>query len=74
VSNLGLVAEAFERRLRVVRPRVPEFAAAVELRDLRVGDARAHLRFERHDAATTVEVVDVHGELEILWDDEEATR
>jgi hypothetical protein len=44
---LGLRAAALERRLDVVRPRLPAWLDWLEIHDLRVGDARAHVRFER---------------------------
>ena len=34
---LGLVPDAFEKRLRIVRPTLPDFVHDLELRDLRVG-------------------------------------
>ena len=44
---LGLRAAALEHRLDVVRPRLPAWLDWLEIRDLRVGDARADVRFER---------------------------
>ena len=44
---LGLRAAALEHRLDVVRPRLPAWLEWLEIRDLRVGDARADLRFDR---------------------------
>jgi glycogen debranching enzyme len=44
---LGLVPEAFERRLRIVRPLLPNFVDRLEVRRLRVGSATADLKFER---------------------------
>jgi glycogen debranching enzyme len=46
-SLLGLQPEAFENRLRIVRPMLPEFLFFVDLRGLRVGRGRVGLRFER---------------------------
>jgi glycogen debranching enzyme len=52
---LGLRAAALEHRLDVVRPRLPAWLDWLEIHDLRVGDARAHMRFERRaDGRVTV--------------------
>ena len=44
---LGLRAAALEHRLDVVRPRLPAWLDWLEIHGLRVGDARADLRFDR---------------------------
>jgi glycogen debranching enzyme len=44
---LGLRPAALEHRLDVVRPRLPVWLEWLEISDLRVGDARADVRFER---------------------------
>jgi glycogen debranching enzyme len=54
-SLLGLVPEAFEGRLRVVRPILPEGLGPLEVRGLRVGRGVIDLAFERRpDASVTV--------------------
>ncbi len=66
-TALGLVPDAFERRLRIVRPTLPDFVHDLELHDLRVGDARADLRFERTaETRVAVDVLKIEGDLEIL--------
>lgn len=65
---LGLEPDAFDRRLRVVRPILPEEIGRVDLRDIRVGDARADLRFVRTPDGVDLEVLDVDGELEVRID------
>jgi glycogen debranching enzyme len=66
-TALGLVPEAFERRLRIVRPILPDFVRRVELHGLRVGDALADLRFECiGETRTAVEVLKIEGDLEVL--------
>ena len=63
---LGLEADAFERKLRITRPVLPEFVDRLEMRGLRVGDARADLKFTRAEGdAVAVEVLSISGELEI---------
>ncbi|HET9613467.1 MAG TPA: hypothetical protein VFP22_01540, partial [Candidatus Limnocylindrales bacterium] len=64
-TMLGLVPEAFDRRLRIVRPRLPAFLEHVELEGVQVGDARATLSFERRDDRTDVAVRDVTGDLDV---------
>jgi glycogen debranching enzyme len=64
---LGLEPEAFDGRLRVVRPVLPDGCARVELRGLRVGAARVDLRFARLDPGKVgVEVLDTRGKLDVV--------
>ena len=65
-TALGLAPEAFDRRLRIIRPLLPEFVEWVELRRLRVGDARVDLRFERHRDEVRAEVLSVMGDLDVV--------
>ncbi len=68
---LGLVPGAFERRLRIVRPVLPEFVGRVEVRRLRVGDARADLSFRRTGAGPVeVTVRQVDGSLDVVVEPE----
>jgi glycogen debranching enzyme len=65
-TSLGLNPNAFERRLRVVDPRLPAFVGDVELKGVKVGDGRAHLKFVRNeDGRVRVDVVSVDGELDV---------
>ena len=68
-TSLGLVAEALEGRLRVVRPRLPPFLEQVEVRGLRVGDATVSLAFERSGGRTTATVQDLEGDLDVRIED-----
>lgn len=64
---LGLAPEAFDRRLRIVRPLLPDFVSYCELHGLRVGQARADLSFERTERGTiAVTVSRVEGDLDIV--------
>jgi glycogen debranching enzyme len=65
VSTLGLVPDAFERRLQIVRPRLPAFVDQVSLRDVPVADATADLTFWRERGRTEARVDAVHGELDV---------
>jgi hypothetical protein len=66
---LGLTAEAFDRRLRIVRPVLPDFVHALEVHRLRVGDDRVDLRFERTGSGkVAVDVLAVEGHLEVVMD------
>lgn len=62
---LGLVPRAQHQRLYLVRPMLPSFLQYVELRNLRVGEALVHLRFERREGHVHVTTVDLRGRLEI---------
>jgi glycogen debranching enzyme len=46
-TMLGLVPDAFAKRLRIVRPILPESIRALEVKRLRVGGAEVDLAFER---------------------------
>jgi glycogen debranching enzyme len=64
---LGLVPEAFNRRLRIVRPILPESAHTLELHRLRVGHAKVDLRFERaRDGQVLVHVLKTEGDLKVI--------
>ena len=68
---LGLQPNAFERRLTVARPVLPDGVRHVELQGLRVGDARVDLELARDAAgATRAAVRHVDGELEIAIHDD----
>ena len=73
-SLLGLVPEAFEHRLRIVRPTLPTFVNMIELRGLRVGSAQADLRFKRTSKGVTVSMLQVQGELDIVVESKTSSR
>jgi glycogen debranching enzyme len=63
---LGLKPEAFDRRLRVVRPVLPQQMERLTLRGLRVGPAKVDLHFAAGAGGKVdVEVLGKHGELEV---------
>jgi glycogen debranching enzyme len=62
---LGLEPDALSRRLRIVRPILPDFIDRLELRQLRVGDATVDLMFERKDSGIGVHTTRLVGELEV---------
>jgi hypothetical protein len=63
---LGLQPDAFNERLRIVRPVLPEFLEHIELHGLRVGQAIVDLRFERTaDRLVSVKVLNLEGRLEV---------
>ena len=67
---LGLVPEAFDERLRIVRPVLPGFVDRLELRRLRVGRGRVDLHFERtSQGSVSVEVLQVTGSLDVVVED-----
>ena len=63
---LGLKPEAFDKRLRIVRPMLPDEVNWIEVRRLRVGSARADMRFERAGERVAVKTLKVHGPLDIV--------
>jgi glycogen debranching enzyme len=62
-SILGLQPDAFARRLRVRRPRLPEWLDWVALRGLRVGQAQVDLEYRRSEQGTLVAVTRKQGDL-----------
>ena len=64
---LGLTPEAFDRRLRIVKPVLPDFLDTITLRGLQVADARADLKFHQNaKGESEVEVLSLDGDLEIV--------
>jgi glycogen debranching enzyme len=66
ITLLGLTPEAFDKRLRIVRPLLPDFLDGLELRRLRIGQARADLRFRRREKGVEVEILQIDGELNVI--------
>lgn len=68
---LGLQPNAFDHRLRIVRPILPEMVNHLELCRLRVGNARVDLRFERiSDGGVAFKVLKVDGKLDVVLEPE----
>ncbi|HEY2896346.1 MAG TPA: glycogen debranching N-terminal domain-containing protein, partial [Gemmatimonadaceae bacterium] len=62
---LGLEPDAFNRRLRVVRPLLPEFVNRLDVLRLAVGGAKVDLRFCRRARDVTVDILRLDGELDV---------
>ncbi len=62
---LGLEPDAFGRRLRIVRPLLPDFVERLDVLRLAVGAATVDLRFVRTSRDVTVEILRLDGELEV---------
>jgi len=63
---LGLQPDAFDHRLKIVTPLLPERVDSIELRRLRVGNAHVDLRFERgKDDTAELKILEVHGQLQV---------
>ena len=71
---LGLTPEAFEKRLRISRPLLPEFLDRLELRELHVGGAVVDLAFRRRRQGIDVNVVKLQGELDVQVDNRNHER
>jgi glycogen debranching enzyme len=67
-GGLGLVPDGLERRLRVRRPSLPSWLNRVEVRGLRLADARVDLLFERAGAGEQVALTDarIEGDVEVV--------
>jgi glycogen debranching enzyme len=65
-SLLGLSADAFNGRLRVIRPVLPTSVSDLELRQLKIGECALDLRFHRtRNGSVTVKVVNRVGNIEV---------
>lgn len=71
-SMLGLVPNAFEKKLRVVRPRLPPYVGMLDLEQLRIAGARVHVRFERAAGGVSVRVVDMDDHIDVDVDTSDA--
>ena len=60
-SALGLFADAPRRELRIEHPRLPPWLEEITLENVRVGPARATLKFTRGHSSAFAEVVSVEG-------------
>ncbi|MFZ0817131.1 MAG: glycogen debranching N-terminal domain-containing protein [Candidatus Sulfotelmatobacter sp.] len=70
-SLLGLVPNAFENHLQIVRPVLPEFVHSLELRRLRIGKATVDLSFNRKsDGSLAADVIKVDGKLDVEFSSE----
>jgi len=66
---LGLEAEAFDNRLRLVRPALPDYVDRLHMRGLRIGRGTVDLSFERTGKGrSAVEVIHVEGDVDVLID------
>ncbi len=63
---LGLEPNAFDRELRIVRPRLPENIDRVKIDQLCVGAARIDLLFERHNGVVVADVQKIEGDLQLV--------
>ncbi|TPJ82734.1 amylo-alpha-1,6-glucosidase [Mesorhizobium sp. B2-6-2] len=62
---LGLEPDAFAKKLRIVRPRLPGFVNHIELRGLRVGKGSADLEFRRTKTGAEVDILQTSGQLTV---------
>jgi glycogen debranching enzyme len=67
MSNLlGLTADAFNKRLRVVRPVLPSFVNELDFRRIKIGDSTIDLHFKRAtDGKVQVDVVNRSGSINV---------
>jgi len=65
-SVLGLTADAFNQRLRVIRPVLPGFVNELDLRRIKVGDSTVDLHFKRSlNGDVNVRVVQHGGSIKV---------
>ena len=66
-SLLGLVPNAFEKKLRIMRPVLPALVRRLELQGLRLGQSAVDLRFDRNsDDTMAAHVIKVRGKLDVV--------
>jgi glycogen debranching enzyme len=63
---LGLRAEAPEKRLRIVNPKLPHWLNWVHVRNLRVGSGNISLQYRRQGAHTHVEVQKSTADIDVV--------
>jgi glycogen debranching enzyme len=68
--SLGLTPEGYERRLRIIRPILPDFVDRLEVHRLRVGSGHVDLSFERSSDGVAVKVLKVEGPLDVIIEPE----
>lgn len=66
ITGLGLIPDGLNRRLRIVRPSLPEWLKHVEVRDMEIAGSRVDLTFDRAGRAVTVSDVRIDGDLEVV--------
>jgi glycogen debranching enzyme len=73
MSNLlGLTADAFNQRLRVVRPVLPSYVNELDFRRIKIGDSTIDLHFGRaRDGEVHVDVVKRSGSIKVEVEQEE---
>jgi glycogen debranching enzyme len=64
-TGLGLEPDGFNYQLRIKRPMLPRYVDQVEIRGVRVGQARADLLFSRSGDHVAVKVQRLEGEMEV---------
>jgi hypothetical protein len=63
---LGLEPDAFAKRLRIVRPLLPELVNRLDVQRLAVGEAKVDLRFRRTSEQVVVDILRVDGDLDVV--------
>lgn len=67
-ETLGLQADAIAGVLNISAPRLPDWLATVNIRNLRVGRANVDLRFERSGSRTLATVIGQRGKLMVNFE------
>jgi glycogen debranching enzyme len=62
MSVLGIRPSAHRKELNIVNPTLPEFLDSLKVRNMRVGDSRVGLDFERRGERTFCNIVDIEGD------------
>jgi glycogen debranching enzyme len=65
-AMLGLKAEAPEKRLRIVNPKLPPWLNSVHVKGLRVGSGVVTLQYRRSGRVTNVEVQNATGGIDVV--------
>jgi hypothetical protein len=65
-SCLGITVDAKRRRITLDRPYLPRGIPQLSLRDLRIEDSRVSLFMERDSGPVRIQVVEKHGEVDVV--------
>jgi glycogen debranching enzyme len=64
-ASLGLVPDALNRRLTLIKPHLPPWLGKLRIDRLNVGDASVRLEFQRVEGGTLVNVLEKQGDLRV---------
>lgn len=68
MTLLGVMPDAFVKRLHIIRPLLPKALDRLDLRNLEVGEATVDLHDQRNEQGIHVDVIKTDGDLDVQVD------